>query len=85
MDESLPSLGKPRIPKRLARFMAIARETSHAQQHGKDEASNNMHDPTMRDRNLDRDVQPDRGHGTKTSEMGSRARAKGQQGHGLHR
>lgn len=52
---------------------------------GKDEASNNMHDPTVRDRNLGRDVEPERSHRTKTSEMGSRARAKGQQGHGSHR
>lgn len=45
---------------------------------GKDESRNNLHDPTLRDRELGRDTQakPD----TKTTGMGSNARKSGQQG-----
>lgn len=52
---------------------------------GKDEARNNMHDPTTRDRELGREVELDQTHRTKTTEMGSHARQKGQKGHGSHR
>jgi hypothetical protein len=45
---------------------------------GKDEARNNLHDPTMRDRELGRDVE--RKQSTETTEMGSNARKSGQKG-----
>ena len=51
---------------------------------GKDEARNNMRDPTMRDRELGRDVERKQG-ATRTTEMGSNARKSGQQGEGSHR
>ena len=51
---------------------------------GKDEARNNMHDPTVRDRNLGRDLRKSPLHG-RTTEMGSNARKKGQKGSGGHR
>ena len=51
---------------------------------GRDEGRNNMRDPTMRDRDLGRDLKksPDAG---RTTEMGSHARKSGQKGHGAHR
>ena len=52
---------------------------------GRDEGRNNMRDPTMRDRELGRDVKLDQSHRTKTTEMGSHARSTGQKGHGSHR
>jgi hypothetical protein len=51
---------------------------------GHDEGRNNMHDPTVRDRSMGRDVKKSPTHG-RTTEMGSTARAKGQKGHGSHR
>ena len=51
---------------------------------GRDEARNNMHDPTVRDRNMGRDVKKSPMHG-RTTEMGSSARKHGQKGHGSHR
>lgn len=51
---------------------------------GRDEARNNMHDPTMRDRSLGRDVKKSSRQG-RTPEMGSHARKTGQKGHGSHR
>ncbi len=51
---------------------------------GKDEARNNMHDPTTRDRELGRDVETKPGK-ARTTEMGSHARKSGQQGDGSHR
>ena len=45
---------------------------------GKDESRNNLHDPTLRDRDLGRDVKI-KGQG-KTTEMGSSSRKQGQQG-----
>jgi hypothetical protein len=51
---------------------------------GRDEGRNNMRDPTMRDRELDRDLKKSAAHG-RTTEMGSRARKTGQKGHGAHR
>jgi len=51
---------------------------------GRDEARNNMHDPTMRDRDLGRDVKK-KPKEARTTEMGSRARKHGQEGHGSHR
>lgn len=52
---------------------------------GRDEGRNNLHDPTVRDRELGRDLGKDEGKGAKTSEMGSNARKQGQEGHGSHR
>jgi hypothetical protein len=46
---------------------------------GKDEARNNLHDPTMRERELGRDVEPKKAGG-RTTEMGSNARKSGQDG-----
>ena len=46
---------------------------------GKDEARNNLHDPTMRDRELGRDVTKKQATGT--TEMGSGDRKSGQRGH----
>jgi hypothetical protein len=51
---------------------------------GRDEGRNNMHDPTVRDRNLGRDLKKSPQHG-RTTEMGSRARKTGQKGSGGHR
>jgi len=45
---------------------------------GNDEARNNLHDPTMRDRELGRDV--DTKDRSRTTEMGSNARKSGQEG-----
>ena len=45
---------------------------------GKDESRNNLHDPTLRDRELGRDVP--RKHDTKTTGMGSNSRKQGQDG-----
>lgn len=51
---------------------------------GDDEDRNNMHDPTVRDRELGRDLYKGPEHG-RTTEMGSNARKSGQKGHGSHR
>lgn len=51
---------------------------------GRDEARNNMHDPTVRDRSMARDVKKSSMHG-RTSEMGSSARKKGRKGSGSDR
>ena len=51
---------------------------------GRDESRNNMHDPTIRDRSMGRDVKKSSRHG-QTSQMGSRARKSGQKGDGSHR
>ena len=51
---------------------------------GRDEARNNMRDPTIRDRNQGRDVKKSAMHG-RTTEMGSSARKRGQNGHSGHR
>ena len=45
---------------------------------GKDEARNNLHDPTLRDRELGRDLENK--SGTQTTGMGSRKRKDGQKG-----
>ena len=45
---------------------------------GKDESRNNLHDPTLRDRDLGRDV-ADKTK-ARTTEMGSGARKQGQKG-----
>ena len=45
---------------------------------GKDEARNNLHDPTLRDRELGRDVPGKSRSGT--TEMGSGSRKDGQKG-----
>lgn len=45
---------------------------------GKDESRNNLRDPTLRDRELGRDLP--RKKQTRTSEMGSGARKQGQRG-----
>ena len=50
---------------------------------GKDESRNNLRDPTMRDRELGRDIE--RKHKGRTTEMGSNARKSGQEGEGAHR
>jgi len=49
---------------------------------GRDEGRNNLHDPTVRDRELGREKEPVHG---RTTEMGSKARKTGQEGHGSHR
>ena len=46
---------------------------------GRDEGRNNMRDPTVRDRELGRDLEKDSEAG-RTSEMGSQARKTGQEG-----
>ena len=51
---------------------------------GRDKARNNMRDPTMRDRELGRDLKKNPFTG-RTTEMGSHARKTGQKGHGAHR
>ena len=51
---------------------------------GGGKGSNNMHDPTVRDRSLGRDLRKSPLHG-RTTEMGSSARKKGQKGSGGHR
>ena len=51
---------------------------------GRDESRNNMHDPTVRDRSLGRDVKKSPQHG-RTTEMGSNARKQGQKGRGSNR
>lgn len=51
---------------------------------GRDEGRNNMRDPTMRDRELARDLDKGPARG-RTTEMGSNARKTGQKGHGAHR
>jgi hypothetical protein len=49
---------------------------------GKDKARNNMHDPTIRERQSE----PKKASLTgRTTEMGSKARKTGQKGHGAHR
>ena len=45
---------------------------------GKDEARNNLHDPTLRDRELGRDLE--KKTGAQTTGMGSGARKDGQKG-----
>lgn len=45
---------------------------------GKDESRNNLHDPTLRDRELDRVADPKLRQ--RTTEMGSNARKQGQKG-----
>ena len=45
---------------------------------GKDEARNNLHDPTLRDREAGRDI--DKKTDTQTTGMGSRSRKDGQKG-----
>jgi len=45
---------------------------------GKDEGRNNLHDPTLRDRELGRDIP--RKQTSRTTEMGSAARKSGQRG-----
>jgi hypothetical protein len=45
---------------------------------GKDESRNNLRDPTLRDRDLGRDVESKQRQ--RTTEMGSGARKKGQKG-----
>ena len=50
---------------------------------GRDEGRNNMHDPTVRDRSMGRDVK--KGTHARTTEMGSAARKRGQKGDGSHR
>jgi hypothetical protein len=45
---------------------------------GKDEARNNLRDPTLRDRELGRDVEVKERQ--QTTEMGSKARKAGQEG-----
>ena len=45
---------------------------------GKDEGRNNLHDPTLRDRELGRDIE--KKTDTKTTELGSGARKQGQKG-----
>jgi hypothetical protein len=49
---------------------------------GKDEARNNLRDPTMRDRQAESKKASMTG---RTTEMGSRARKSGQKGDGSHR
>ena len=51
---------------------------------GRDESRNNMHDPTVRDRNIGRDVKKSAMHG-RTTELGSTARKHGQKGRGSNR
>jgi hypothetical protein len=51
---------------------------------GRDESRNNMHDPTVRDRSLGRDLGKNPRTG-KTTQMGSRARKHGQKGAAGHR
>ena len=46
---------------------------------GRDESRNNMHDPTVRERSMGRDVKKDVMHG-RTTGMGSAARKRGQKG-----
>jgi hypothetical protein len=48
---------------------------------GRDEARNNIHDPTVRDRSMGRDAKKSLLRG-RTGEMGSSARKKGQKGDG---
>jgi len=48
---------------------------------GRDESRNNMHDPTVRDRSLGRDLKKSPLHG-RTTGLGSSARKKGQKGRG---
>ena len=49
---------------------------------GRDEARNNMHDPTIRDRQIEPKKAPMTG---RTTEMGSKARKTGQKGASRHR
>jgi hypothetical protein len=49
---------------------------------GKDKARNNMHDPTIRERQSEHKKASLTG---RTTEMGSKARKTGQKGHGAHR
>lgn len=49
---------------------------------GKDEATNNMRDPTIRDRQTEPKTAPMTG---RTTKMGSHARKSGQKGQGSHR
>ena len=49
---------------------------------GKDEGRNNMRDPTIRDRQMEKKKVSMTG---RTTEMGSRARKTGQEGSGGHR
>ena len=51
---------------------------------GHDEGRNNLHDPTMRDRGLGRDVKKSMSHG-RTSGMGSNHRKHAQKGNSGHR
>ena len=51
---------------------------------GRDESRNNMHDPTVRDRSLGRDLKKSPLHG-RTTEMGSNARKNRQKGAGGQR
>lgn len=51
---------------------------------GRDESRNNMHDPTIRDRTMGRDLKKNLRTG-RTTEMGSRAHKTGQKGAGGHR
>ena len=53
---------------------------------GKDEARNNLRDPTLRDRELETKASRHKGSAnTRTTEMGSHARKTGQERHGAHR
>ncbi|MFL6735031.1 MAG: hypothetical protein ACJ8EY_10090 [Sphingomicrobium sp.] len=47
---------------------------------GDDQGRNNLHDPTLRDRELGREVE--KKHPTQTTEMGSDTRKTGQKGAG---
>lgn len=51
---------------------------------GSDEGRNNLRDPTLRDRDLGRDLKKEPVSG-RTAEMGSHARKTGQKGRGGHR
>lgn len=51
---------------------------------GRDESRNTLRDPTLRERDLGRDLEKEPVAG-RTPEMGSNARKTGQKGHGAHR
>ena len=53
---------------------------------GKDESRSNLRDPTIRDRMKQSPAEKHKGTmGTRTTELGSRARKTGQKGAGSHR
>jgi hypothetical protein len=59
-------------------MIPLALEIDMRSNSGRDESRNNLRDPTLRDRELGRDVQPKRKQ--RTTELGSGTRKSGQRG-----